>query len=282
MNNNLIKLTAIALVMVMVTACGVFKKTASLPNSTTSTTPSTQETVNGDPCDAVIATLGNWQTLQTGGNIKLNAGSNFSSAIQMRMVRDEAIFISLRPMLGIEVGKLLITGDSLYAVDKVHKRYIAEKVSLLTAGIPVTVSDVQDMFLGRPFLIGKGTLSKALKSQVTASNAGSGLTLTANEHYKGYGYAFTFDKSSRILSLDIVPQGSSKSAYQVKYGDVKNTQAGNVAHSIDVTAATAKRQLSFSLTYKNIDWNEDVKIDRNVPTNYSRMDAASLFSIFSN
>ena len=58
--------------------------------------------------------------------------------------------------------------------------------------------------------------------------------------------------------------------------------AGNIAHSIDVTAATAKRQLSFSLTYKNIDWNQDVKIDRNVPTNYSRMDAASLFSIFSN
>ena len=282
MKNNLITITAIALSMFLMTACGVFKKSASLPAPTTPTTPTTQETVTSDPCDEVIATLGNWQTLQTGGNIKLNAGSSFSSAIQMRMVRDKAIFISLRPMLGIEVGKLLITGDSLYAVDKVHKRYIAEKVSLLTAGIPVTVSDVQDMFLGRPFLIGKGTLSKALKPQVTASDAGSGVKLTANEHYKGYGYAFTFDKSSRILTLDIVPQGSSQSAYQVKYGDVKRTQAGNIAHSIDVTAATAKRQLSFSLTYKNIDWNQDVKIDRNVPTNYSRMDAASLFSIFSN
>ena len=279
MKNNLIKLTAIVLTMLMMTACSIFKKTASLPDTTSTTTPTT---VTGDPCDAVIATLGDWQTLQTGGNIKLSGSSSFSSSIQMRMVRDQAIFISLRPMLGIEVGKLLITGDSLYAVDKVHKRYIAEKVSLLTAGIPVTVSDVQDMFLGRPFLIGKGTLNEALKPQVTASSAGSGVTLTANEKYKGYSYAFTFDKSSRILSLDIVPKGSTKSAYQVKYGDVKATQAGNIAHSIDVTAATSKRQLSFSLTYKNIDWNEDVKIDRNVPTNYSRMDATDLFSLFSN
>ena len=98
--------------------------------------------------------------MQTGGNIKLSAGSSFSSAIQVRMVRDQAIYISLRPMLGIEVGRLLITADSLYAVDKVHKRYIAEKVSMLTSGIPVTVSEVQDMFLGRPFIIGKGTLSE--------------------------------------------------------------------------------------------------------------------------
>ena len=138
MKNNLTKLAIIALTMMAMTACGTVKKAASQPNPTTPTTPTT--TVTSDPCDAVIATLGNWQTMQTGGNITLNAGSSFSSSVQVRMVRDEAIYISLRPVLGIEVGKLLITGDSLYAVDKVHKRYIAEKVSLLTSGIPVTVA----------------------------------------------------------------------------------------------------------------------------------------------
>ena len=98
-----------------------------LPLQNPTTTTQAEPTVTTDPTDAVIATLGNWQTMQTGGNIKLSAGSSFSSSVQVRMVRDKAIFISLRPMLGIEVGKLVITADSLYAVDKVHKRYIAEK-----------------------------------------------------------------------------------------------------------------------------------------------------------
>ena len=279
MKNKFTQLTVMALTMLVMTACGTFKKAAT-PDSTTTTTP--QGTVITDPCDAIIATLGDWQSLQTGGNIKLNAGSSFSSSIQMRMVRDQAIYISIRPMLGIEVGKLLITGDSLYAVDKVHKRYIAEKVSLLTAGIPVTVSDVQDIFLGRPFLIGKGTLNAALKPQVTATGEGSGVILTANEKYKGYGYAFSFDKSNRILSLNIVPQGSISAAYQVKYSEVKNTQAGNIAHDIKVNATVDKKKLELLLTYKNIDWNDDVKIDRSVPTNYTRMNAKDLFSLFSN
>ena len=278
----IMKKTNIAILIMlaaMMTACGTFKKAATVPD-TTSTTTTTPNTVT-DPVDAVIATLGNWQTMQTSGNIKLSAGSSFSSAIQVRMVRDQAIFISLRPMLGIEVGRLLITADSLYAVDKVHKRYIAEKVSLLTSGIPVTVSDVQDMFLGRPFILGKGTLNETLKPQVIVGEA-SPLVLTANESYKGYGYVFNFDKAGRIASLNIAPTRSAAAAYQVKYSDVRGTSAGNIAHNIVADATIENKKMALSLTYKNIEWNGNVKIDRSLPNGYSRMSARDLFSLFSN
>jgi hypothetical protein len=276
MKNNI---AIIALLAIIMTACGTAKKATNVPSST-STTQTTQTAIT-DPCDDIIATLGDWQTLQTGGNIKLSAGSSFSSAIQVRMVRDEAIYISLRPMLGIEVGKLIITADSLYAVDKVHKRYIAEKVSILTSGIPVTVSDVQDIFLGRPFIIGQGTLSEALKSQVTASS-NSPLVLKAKESFKGYGYSFSFDKSNHISSLDIMPTGSTTAAYQVKYSDVRGTCAGNIAHAVNVNATIEKKKMAFSLTYKDIDWNGKVKIDKGISNGYSRMSARDLFNMFSN
>jgi len=281
MKNKISKLTTIALAMLLV-SCGSLKKTTTTQPTTSPTDQTTQPTSQTDPRDAIIATLGDWQSLQTGGNISLKAGSNFSSAIQVRMVRDQAIYISLRPMLGIEVGKLIITADSLYAVDKIHKRYVAEKVSLLTAGIPVTVTDVQDIFLGRPFVIGMGTFTDSMKSLMTPSTEGSNLTLTASEQYKGYGYAFSFDKSNHIISLNIVPKGSTNAAYQVKYSDVKATQAGNISHSIKVDATVDKKKLNFTLSYKDIDWDKDVKIDRKIPSSYSRMSAKDLFSLFSN
>ena len=270
----------IAVIMLM-TACGTMKKAAGdqqQGNNMGQTTPTT----TSDPRDAVIATLGDWNTLQAGGNIALKGGKNFSSSMQMRMVRGEAIFISLRPLLGIEVGKLLITADSLYAVDKVHKRYIAEKVSLLTAGIPVTVSDVQDIFLGRPFVIGQGTFSEALKEMINVVQGSSALTLSPNEGYKGYGYAFTFDNSNRVTGLNITREGSAEPSYKVKYGAVNRTPAGNIAHNIDVDAPVEKKKVAFSISYKNIDWNGSVKIDRNIPNGYKRMSAADLFSMFSN
>lgn len=278
MKNNIAILITLA---ALLTACGSLKKNATPPDGQTSTTTTSTTTATVDPRDEIIATLGDWQTLQTGGNIKLNAGSSFSSGIQVRMVRDQAIYISLRPMLGIEVGKLVITADSIYAVDKVHKRYIAEKVSILTSGIPVTVRDVQDIFLGRPFIIGKGTFNEALKDGATASRESGSILLKPNENYKGYGYAFTFDKKTRITSLDIVPQGSTTAAYQVKYNDVAQTLAGNIAHAVNANATIEKKNISFSLTYKDIEWNGKVKIDQNIPSNYKRMSARDLFSMFS-
>ena len=254
MRNKLFHLAIITLAMTL-TSCGIFKKNTLPDTTTTTTTPTT--TVTEDPLETVISTLGNWRTMQTGGNIKLSAGSSFSSAI------------------------LIITADSLYAVDKVHKRYIAEKVSILTSGIPVTVSDVQDMFLGRPFILGKGTLDESLKGEVTVSESNP-LALSANESYKGYGYVFNFDKAGRIASLQIIPTGKTTAAYQIKYGNVRNTSAGNIAHDINANATVEKKKIDFSLNYKNIEWNSAVKIDKGIPGNYSRMSARDLFSMFSN
>lgn len=278
----LIKSLMLLTIVTLFSSCDLLRKvTSKQPGGTTTTSTTTSEGNNADdPFASLLNTVGDWQCLQTGGNISLKGGNNFSSSIQMRMERGQAIYISLRPVLGIEVGRIVITADSLYAVDKVHKRYIAEKVSILTSGIPVTVSDVQDIFLGRPFIIGKGTLRASDKSIVDVSRQGSNIVLTPNVHYKGYGYSFTFDKSNRISSFDILKEGSSTPAYQVKYGDVKSTDAGNIAHDIDVDAAVQNKKIAFSLDYKNIDWKESVSIDRSIPSGYSRMSATSLFSLF--
>ena len=106
--------------------------------------------------------------------------------------------------------------------------------------------------------------------------------LTANESYKGYGYVFNFDKAGRIASLNIAPTKSAAAAYQVKYSDVRGTSAGNIAHSIVADATIENKKMALSLTYKNIEWNGNVKIDRSLPNGYSRMSARDLFSLFSN
>ena len=61
---------------------------------------------------------------------------------------------------------------------------------------------------------------------------------------------------------------------------MKTTTAGNIAHDINVDATIEKKKMSFSLNYKDIDWNKQVKVDRNIPSNYKRMSASSLFSLF--
>ena len=267
---------ALIAVMAMTASCGTVKNVTD-PQPTTTTQP----TATVSKWDAIVGGIGNWNALQTGGNIKLTAGGkSFSSSVQVRMLRDQSVYISLRPLLGIEVGKIIITADSVYAIDKVHKRYVAEKVSLLTSGIPVTVSTVQDIFLGRPFIIGQGTLCNNDQHAVTESSKDGKTIIEADEHYKGYGYNFAFDKSSRLVSLNIVPDGSTTAAYQVNYSDIKNTAAGNIAHDINAAGTFEKKKFSLLLDYKDINWNGKVSIDCSIPESYKRMSARDLFSMF--
>ena len=96
-------------------------------------------------------------------------------------------------------------------------------------------------------------------------------------------YTFTYDKSTNIISLNLMPEGGTATeAYQVKYSDVKATNAGKIAHSIKVNATIEKKKFDLSMTYKNIDWNGNVKIDHSIPSNYKRMSARDLLSMFSN
>lgn len=262
--------------IVLLTACGT-KRQATTQSTTVQLPTATLSTAQR--LDAIVGAVGDWSTLQVGGSMNLTGGKSLSSSMQMRMVRDEAIYVSLRPMLGIEVARLLITADSIYAIDKYHKRYVAEKVSLITGGIPVTVSTVQDIFLGRPFVLGDGSLSAANRDKVRVNDRQNGFALQPQGDYEGYTYSFSYNADNQIVALEILPAGSSTAAYSVHYSDPRTTLAGQVAGAVNATAKIKQQNFSFNIDYDDFKWNTEVKIERSIPGNYKRMSSASITSL---
>lgn len=194
-----------------------------------------------------------WTTMQTGGNVTINAGKKLSSGMQMRMVRDQVIYISLRPLLGIEVGRLIVRADSVFAIDKLHKRYVAEDVSLITGGVPLTVGMLQDAFLGREFKADLGSR---------------------------FSCDFSHDAAGQVSSLNVHYNGRSQATYQVNYADVKYTLGGPVAHEVSIATQIKGKDLMLDLSYNNIAWNSQLKVDTTIPKGYTRIDGKQLFSIF--
>jgi len=267
-----------AAALLALASCGTTKKVADTENPTAITT--TQVTPQ-ERAQAIASTYGSWTTLQTGGNIQLGGTKNFSSSINVRMERDKSIYISLRPMLGIEVGRLVFTGDSVIVVDKLHRQYIAENVSLFTNGLPATVSTLQDIFLGRAFVLGEGTYNASRVELATPSSSTGKCNLKPSKQVKGFTYEFTFDEKNNILSLQVVPDGAKSKTYSVDYSEVQQTQAGNIAHSVSVAGTIKGSALNFTLNYNDITWNQAVKIDASIPSNYKRADIRSLSSLLS-
>ncbi|MBR1882256.1 MAG: DUF4292 domain-containing protein [Muribaculaceae bacterium] len=263
-----------------VSACRSAQNAVAYPDSTgngTSTTIITPATDASLVPAMVAANQLDWNTLQASGTVRLGGKQSFSSSMTLRMVKNQSIYISLRPLLGIEVGKLLITGDSLLVVDKYHKRYIAENVSLITNGVPITVGTLQDVFLGRAFVIGSGTLSDDNSDMVSAQAGDDHFTLTPNEQPHDFTYGFHVTQQGHISALEIVPRKDVP--YLAHYDDVQNTPAGQVATHVQVKALIKGNEFIIELDLNRLKWNENVNIDTTMPSNYKRIDGHQIVSI---
>ena len=273
---KILRFLLIATTVTALMSCSAQKKI----NEGNDNLPTTTQIDNESWLGEVLSMVGGWTTMKANGHISVKGGSkSFSSGMHVRMVRDQIIYISLRPVLGIEVGRLIIREDSLIVVNKLQKLYLAEKVSLLTAGLPATVSMMQDMFLGRPHIVGEGTLNASRKSMaVVAEEDGKRQILPANQP-KDFTYSFTYDADSHILSLD-VKLNKGDGAYCMTYGDVRRTLAGNVAHNLKFATDINGKSFGLDMDYDQITWNTTLDTSFSIPSGYKRQDARSLMSIF--
>lgn len=277
--NIVAPLLALALIAL---SCKTQKKVTDDTTYTPQNPPTSQQVVDQaaqTQLQALTSAVGAWKTLKTGGHLSISGGTSFSSGMQMRMVRDKVIYISIRPLLGIEAGKLVIKGDSLFVINKVQKQYMAEKVSLLTAGIPADVSMVQDMFLGRAFIIGEGTVNKSNASSVEVKTTADGFTLAPKEQPKQFSYSFTYDKNRHIRALSVKPAVGNEN-YSITYDDVQTTLAGLIAHTMKLETQVKGKSMNLSLNFEKIEWNQDVDTSFSIPGGYKRLDARSLLGIF--
>ena len=70
----------------------------------------------------------------------------------------KSIDLSLR-VLGFEMGRALITSDSVFVVIKPQRTYIAESLNEVTKYVSFTTGNIQDLLMGRPFLLSKSTIT---------------------------------------------------------------------------------------------------------------------------
>ena len=107
----------------------------------------------------MVAAYGSWDTFVARGSMSMGY---LSSSFELRMIRDKALQLSLRPVLGIEIARAIITQDSLMIYDKLHKQQVIASLSELGNFSPITptLSVIQSILLGRPFLTEQETINQ--------------------------------------------------------------------------------------------------------------------------
>lgn len=214
-----------------------------------------------------------WTDVKIPVTLTLNSPKSFSINGTLSMERNRSIHLSFR-FFGMEVASLMVTTDSVYAVYKMDRIYLAESLGDFLGGFPATVGNVQDLLLGRPFVLGEDS---ARLSQCRLAGDGSKWVISPKHSPSGIGYDFTVDTpTGSIESLTVTLP--SRRPVSVRYFGVETTASGAMASLASVTIESSKSALEgeISLSPRKSVWDKGNAKTWSVPRGYKRVRLAEI------
>lgn len=206
-----------------------------------------------------------------------------SSRVELKMVKDSAIWLSVQPFLGIEVFRAELTVDSVKILDRLNKRYVAENYERLRGQTPIEFNfyNLQALFTNRLFLPGRQTVTPKQYNRFKWKQEGSTTEIKAKDSM-GLFYTFQADGEGKILSTD-VSDPDDRYALDWTYADFRITGNRPFPVRMDVNILkNGQTEGGAKLYFSRIRTNEPVRIDFSIPSKYKRITFAQIIKAIGN
>ena len=256
---------------VLFVSCGTSKKTTTGPAAAPSAEMTFQQAM-----DSMRLNMPSFSAFTGKGDIEFNSsGNSVSFSFNMRMKRDSAIWLSVSPLLGIEAVRILLTPDSVKALDRLSNVYYSDGYSavsmlananlnfsmlqsLIMAGYFPTSDTLRSLYVENPdYLL--TTVEKKNKSR--AQEEASSLPFTWD--------IWVSPADNRIHKMNIAEPANKKNVV-VNYSDFRDTGAGIVPFRQDVNLADDARQKTAQviISFSKINPVSNVEFPFNIPSKF--------------
>lgn len=188
-----------------------------------------------------------WQQVSLRGKARAE-GLPIALNVKIYMEHGRLVIMSLNaPLLG-EIGRVEMTGDSVLLVNKRGKTYCKEQTAAHLARFGASVADVQDLLLGRVFLLGYGTLSEGNAKQVEVSTGASDTwILTPKAQHPDAQYGFTlYPDGQMMMAAAFTPDKQ-----YLATAEYEHSPSG---YDIGLTIKAGKRSILLQLTLDKPDF----------------------------
>lgn len=266
--------------VVAMSSCRSSKSATTTPPTTSSSNVNIEEIHSNimlsSKLDSVGALYHSWNDVELPVDLELISPNEFSVSGRATMVKDKSIYISIR-VFGFEAANIYINNDSIHATYKMGKIYIADDVRKLLKGYPVNVGDLQNILLGRAFILGDGTIKSA--NGISVLSKGATWEASPKCEIDGVNYYFTFNSVDDTLKLlTVLIQGANP--VHCYYNNIDNSAAGKVAEELTISANANKQQLKASIKWnlKKAKWNTGATPKWKAPKGYKRVNVEDLLN----
>jgi len=260
--------------LVLLSGCGS-KKT--IETGTGSLAKKSNENVIKD----VLKNEFDYKTISAKGSIELKMGSSKKTTAVYKIIKDSVLQVSVRiPILGSEAMRATITTDSIFIVDRLNRKYVAErfKDSKLASQFDFNFYNLQSLLTNKIFVPGSRDVQKQNYDKFKIAVANENYLLQAKD--KGnLSYTFSVDASDHLIST-LIYNDKQEVTLQWTYADFIQDKTLVYPTRIDASADIAKKRFELGISYNKLDIDQPVNIDYSVSSRYQKVDFEDLIGAY--
>lgn len=195
-------------------------------------------------------------------SIVINKDS-YDVTANVRIARDKAIWVSITALMGIEVGRILITPDSIRIINRLQSEYIHKPFDYLHnfTSDGLDFSSLQHLLVGNVF----GEENEG-DTEVLKIDAGYLL----RGHSDDLLYVAALDTHYRTMrtSVDEARRGQRLDAF---YSDYRKSAGYDFPHQVKISITAVDLDLRSDMIYNRVVYDEEVEMPFNVPARYKEI-----------
>lgn len=202
-----------------------------------------------------------FNTLSMRGKADLNmAGNNNSVTVNVRIQRDQKIWMSITAIMGIEVARAVITPDSIMVLNRLQSTYIRKPFSYVYryTSKQVTFQMLQDILTGN-------TINSLLTPEAKLELSQGVWNLSGTQASLGYNVLFnTFQKSAQVNLNDV----KAAQALKVVYGSYQKVNEYLFPTTIGINSMSGTKKVSLNFDFSKVESNGALDMSFTVPKRF--------------
>jgi len=190
----------------------------------------------------------------------------------LRIKKNSFIWISLRPALSIEMGRLLLTKDSIKYIDRLKNEYFMEDYSYINRkfGVKLNYLIFESIFLNKFFTYPS---DNSINDYFVINEEGTVKSINASGIYHGQNISHIININSRnwYIILNSLKILDANREFIIKYENFYTLGNKMFPEYLDIKLKDKEKSISVMIEYDEVNKNKTFDINFKIPKNYKRI-----------
>ena len=240
-----------------------------------------EDKTNSNLFEDILENEVRYSTFSSKLNMSFSTGRKvLNSRATLRIVRNEAIQLSIQPIFGIEMFRLYIQPDCIIILDRMNKRYVQETYDDLKKEYPIGFNfyTLQSLFTNALFIPEQSNVLIDDYRKFRYVQSSNNYRLSGRDRISDIDYSFFVNGNDQITLTQMYMPAKTYSM-EWSYDEFSLVEKLFFPLEMKVSASSEKINLNTSISLSSINFDESLTLDSSIPSSYTKVELKEVIKL---